>query len=80
VPTKYWKKVEGRRQDIGVLWEDGVEIAELPQSVRGRKAPSGKGLKGKREGEKSTARDMRKDSGWKTMKTVDALDGEQALS
>jgi 2'-phosphotransferase len=76
--TKYWKKVEGRRQDVGVLWEDGVEIAELPQSVRGRKAPIGKGPRVKREGEKSKSRDVRKDGGWKGMKELDALGGEEA--
>jgi 2'-phosphotransferase len=50
VPTRYWKLVKGRRQDVGILWEDGVEVAELPQSVRGRKAPSGKSSKGKEGG------------------------------
>jgi hypothetical protein len=32
----------------------------LPQSVRNRKAPSGKGPKGKRENEKSKAKDSSK--------------------
>jgi len=49
VPTKYWKKVEGRREDVGMLWEDGKEVAQLPQSLRNKKAPSGKGPKGKRD-------------------------------
>lgn len=53
VSTKYWKKVTGRRQDVGVLWEDGCEVAELPQSLRNRKPPSGKGPRQKRGGERS---------------------------
>lgn len=43
VETKYWKKVVGRKQEVGLLWEDGQEVADLPMSVRGRKAPNGKG-------------------------------------
>lgn len=73
VRTRYWKRVEGRRQNVGVLWENGEEIAELPQSVRGRKAPSGKGPKGKREGEKKgKGRE-------KAMKELDALGESEAL-
>jgi 2'-phosphotransferase len=58
--TKYFKKVVGRRQDVGILWEDGEQVGELPQSMRNRKAPSGKGPKGKRENEKSKAKDSSK--------------------
>jgi 2'-phosphotransferase len=58
--TKYFKKVVGRRQDVGVLWEDGEQVGELLQSVRNKKAPSGKGPKGKRENEKSKAKDSSK--------------------
>jgi 2'-phosphotransferase len=76
--TKYWKRVEGRRQDVGVLWENGIEVAELPQSVRNRKAPSGKSFKGKREGEKGKGRDSAKGRG-KGMKELDALGATEAL-
>ncbi|KAK6585617.1 hypothetical protein PZA11_002344 [Diplocarpon coronariae] len=41
--TKYWKKVEGRKADVGVLWEDGKQLGELPKAFRNRKAPMGKG-------------------------------------
>jgi 2'-phosphotransferase len=41
--TKYFQKVVGRRDDIGVLWEDGQQKAELPERFRGRKPPMGKG-------------------------------------
>lgn len=41
--TRYFQKVVGRREDIGVLWEDGEERAELPERFRGRKPPMGKG-------------------------------------
>lgn len=42
VPTKYWKKVEGRKLDVGVLFADGEEIASLPDSVKGARPPQGK--------------------------------------
>jgi 2'-phosphotransferase len=80
VGTKYWKKVEGRRQDIGVLWQDGEQIAELPQSVKGRKAPSGKGPKGRREGEKANRKDHKRDGARTGMKEHDALGGGDGLA
>jgi len=50
VESKYWKKVVGRRQDVGVLWENGAKVAELPHSVKNRKAPIGKSPRGKING------------------------------
>jgi 2'-phosphotransferase len=44
--TRYFKKVVGRKDDVGVLWEDGEEKAELPKRFRDRKPPSGKGPRG----------------------------------
>lgn len=44
VRTKYWKKVEGRKE-VGVLWEDGKQVAGLPESLKKRKPPFGKGPK-----------------------------------
>ncbi|CZS97860.1 related to tRNA 2`-phosphotransferase [Rhynchosporium graminicola] len=44
--TKYWKKVEGRKEDTGVLWEEGKMVKELPEGFRGRRAPVGKGPRG----------------------------------
>ncbi len=46
--TKYWKKVEGRKEEFGVLWQDGKQIAELPQGLKSRKAPIGKGTRAER--------------------------------
>lgn len=43
VGTRFWKRVEGRKKEVGVLWEEGKEVAELPVQFRDRKAPSGKG-------------------------------------
>lgn len=43
VGTRFWKRVEGRRAEVGVLWEEGREVAELPEGLKGRKGPSGKG-------------------------------------
>ena len=40
--TKYWQKVEGRKQDVGLLWEDGEEVRELPHNLKNKKAPHGK--------------------------------------
>lgn len=46
--TKYFQRVEGRRQsdDVGVLWEDGREVKELPAAFRDRRPPRGKGQYG----------------------------------
>lgn len=41
--TKYFKKVVGRKLDVGTLWEDGEKIAELPESARNIRPPYGKG-------------------------------------
>lgn len=79
VPTRYWRLVKGRRQDVGVLWEDGVEVAELPQSVRGRKAPSGKAPKGKRDGEKPKGKENVKRGGASGMKELNTVGGGEGL-
>lgn len=42
VPVKYFKEVVGRKEDVGVLWKDGEQVADLPEGVKGR-APPGKG-------------------------------------
>lgn len=77
IATKFWKKVEGRRQDVGVLWLDGDEVGELPQSVKGRKAPSGKGPGGK--GRSAGRGGKGKGSGGGRMRELEALGGEQNL-
>ncbi|KAE9379229.1 hypothetical protein N431DRAFT_327010 [Stipitochalara longipes BDJ] len=41
--TKYWKRVEGRKQDVGLLFEDGEKVGELAQNLRNKKPPHGKG-------------------------------------
>jgi 2'-phosphotransferase len=41
--TKYWKRVEGRKQDVGILWEDGEQVGELAHNLRNKKPPHGKG-------------------------------------
>jgi len=41
--TKYWKKVEGRTKSVGLLWEDGKQVGELPHNLRDKKPPHGKG-------------------------------------
>jgi 2'-phosphotransferase len=53
LPTSLWSKVVGRRQDIGVLFEDGQVKKEVPVGLRG------KGAKGKKE-KGGVKRSMRK--------------------
>lgn len=42
VPTTYFKEVVGRSRDVGVLFKDGYQLADLPPGVKGIKPP-GKG-------------------------------------
>ncbi|KAK8055631.1 hypothetical protein PG993_000858 [Apiospora rasikravindrae] len=48
VPKSLWKKVVGRRQDVGLLLEDGEVRKEVPGYLRGKggkgKAKKGKGM------------------------------------
>jgi 2'-phosphotransferase len=76
--TKYFKRVVGRKQDVGVLWEDGEQVGELPQSLRNRSAPSGKGPRGKMENEKSKAKDLSKGKA-KKIKQSHVQGGSEAL-
>ena len=43
--TRFFKKVTGRKEDIGVLWKDGEWVADLPSSIKG-KAPFGRAPRG----------------------------------
>ncbi|OBT62642.1 hypothetical protein VE03_07514 [Pseudogymnoascus sp. 23342-1-I1] len=44
VGTGVWERVEGRKKaEVGVLWEGGREVGVLPEELKGRKGPSGKG-------------------------------------
>lgn len=45
--TRYWKRVEGRTQDVGVLWEEGKQVGELPEALRSSRPPMGKGPRGR---------------------------------
>ncbi|KAI1866779.1 hypothetical protein JX265_001152 [Neoarthrinium moseri] len=46
VPKSLWKKAVARRQDIGLLFEDGEVRKEVPEGLRG-KGSKGKAKKGK---------------------------------
>lgn len=46
VPKAMWKKVVGRRADVGVLFEDGQVRSEVPEFLRG-KGGKGRARKGK---------------------------------
>ncbi|POR34030.1 tRNA 2'-phosphotransferase 1 [Tolypocladium paradoxum] len=43
--TRFFKRVTGRKVDVGVLWEDGEKKADLPAGIKG-KIPQGKGPRG----------------------------------
>lgn len=43
VPVKFFKEVVGRKEDVGVLWKDGVRVADLPEGVKGRARGRGGG-------------------------------------
>jgi len=45
VDVKFFKKVLGRTQDVGVLWSDGEWVADLPEGIKIR-MPQGKGRAG----------------------------------
>lgn len=49
VPTKYFKEVVGRKEDVGLLWKDGEKVADLPEGLKMR-VPLGKGGHGGRGG------------------------------
>lgn len=40
---EYVERVVDRKSGLGVLWQGGREVQELPARLRGRKAPGGKG-------------------------------------
>lgn len=42
IGPKYWKKVVGRKGGVETLWEDGKEVARMPEGVKGKKVPIGK--------------------------------------
>lgn len=46
---EYFKRVTGRKVDVGVLWEDGVKGADLPEGIK-MNVPMGKGGRGGRGG------------------------------
>ncbi|KAK4092357.1 hypothetical protein Purlil1_2978 [Purpureocillium lilacinum] len=43
--SRFFKRVTGRKVDVGVLWEDGEKKADLPPGIKGR-VPQGKGPRG----------------------------------
>lgn len=43
--SRFFRKVTGRREDVGVLFEDGLEVGELPAGLKAR-PPPGKGPRG----------------------------------
>ena len=48
VPARYFRQVVGRAQGVGVLWQDGVKVADLPDGLdvrvpRGKEAGRGRG-------------------------------------
>lgn len=74
--TRYWKKVVSRKHDLGVLWEDGELVADLPQKLRSKKAPNGKGSR--RGGKSKSKVTPRGKEGHSTfMKEIEAVEREE---
>ena len=46
LPMKYFSRVVGRKEDVGILWDDGNQVAELPEAQRNRNPPRGKEVRG----------------------------------
>lgn len=76
--TKYWDKVVGRKLDVGILWEKGERVADLPLTVRSRKAPHGKGPRLERQGEKGRGKGENKGRGM-GLKVFDASNAQEDL-
>ncbi|KAL6871072.1 KptA family domain-containing protein [Trichoderma novae-zelandiae] len=59
--TRFFKKVTGRKIDVGVLWEDGERLAGLPEGIKARippgKGPGGGGRRGGRGGGRGRGRE-----------------------
>lgn len=47
VPKEFWMKVVGRKGDVGLLWEEGEVVRDVPMGVRGKKVGGGKDFKGR---------------------------------
>lgn len=75
--SKYFKKVIGRRQDVGVLWEDGKAVGELPENLRNRKPPMGKGPRASKEGKGKGANKEGRNSKGVGAKVPDALEEDK---
>lgn len=45
VNSRFFRLVTGRRDEVGVLWEDGKRVADLPEGLKVR-TPHGKGPRG----------------------------------
>lgn len=43
--SRFFRKVTGRKEDVGVLWEEGERVADLPDGLEVRQ-PHGKGPRG----------------------------------
>jgi 2'-phosphotransferase len=58
VSTNFFKRVTGRLKDVGVLWEEGEKVADLPEGLKARpppgKGPRGSGRGGRRGGQQGS--------------------------
>ncbi|KIV79025.1 hypothetical protein PV11_06616 [Exophiala sideris] len=48
VPTKYFSAAYEIKEGVGKVWEDGKVVKELPENLRSRPLPRGKGVGGQR--------------------------------
>ena len=56
VESKWWTKVVEVREGLGVLWEDGKLVKELPTGLKSRSGPAGKRGGGAGRGGRGSAR------------------------
>ncbi|PNH38107.1 hypothetical protein VD0004_g8706 [Verticillium dahliae] len=50
VPSRFFKEVVGRAAAVGVLWKDGVKVADIPEGIKGRTPPGRRGGRGRGRG------------------------------
>jgi 2'-phosphotransferase len=55
ISSRFFRRVTGRRQDVGVLWEEGEWVADLPKGIKAV-VPPGKTPRGERGGGRGRGR------------------------
>jgi len=72
--TKHWTKVVGRRNGVGVMWEGGEIVEELPAHLKNRRPP-----RGKEAGKEAGKIDKGRNGGKARAKNVKELQGKEGI-